>query len=78
MWEKLIGTHEKPNWIRLPSRLPGGESSGLPTLYSCASTPAPDALSNIMAASVQTPFMINILDGRWKLQRDAGQNLTAM
>ncbi|EIE20383.1 hypothetical protein COCSUDRAFT_30594 [Coccomyxa subellipsoidea C-169] len=22
MWEKLIGTHEKPNWIRLPSRLP--------------------------------------------------------
>ncbi|CAL5229390.1 g12708 [Coccomyxa viridis] len=22
MWEKLIGTHYKPNWIRLPSRLP--------------------------------------------------------
>lgn len=22
MWEKLIGTHEKPNWIKLPSRLP--------------------------------------------------------
>ena len=25
MWEKLIGTHYKPNWIRLPSRLPVGE-----------------------------------------------------
>ena len=21
-WEKLIHTHSKPNWIRLPSRLP--------------------------------------------------------
>ena len=27
MWEKLIGTHYKPNWIRLPSRLPVGEPS---------------------------------------------------
>lgn len=27
MWEKLIGTHEKSNWIRLPSRLPVGETS---------------------------------------------------
>ena len=25
-WEKLIGTHEKPAWIRLPSRLPVGAS----------------------------------------------------
>lgn len=25
MWEKLIGTHHKSNWIRLPSRLPVGE-----------------------------------------------------
>ena len=25
MWEKLIGTHEKPNWIKLPSRIPVGE-----------------------------------------------------
>ena len=25
MWEKLIGTHYKPNWIRLPSRLPVGK-----------------------------------------------------
>ena len=24
MWEKLIGTHYKPNYIRLPSRLPVG------------------------------------------------------
>ena len=24
MWEKLIGTHYKTNWIRLPSRLPVG------------------------------------------------------
>ena len=36
MWEKLIGTHEKPSWIRLPSRLPVGQplssapSFGLP------------------------------------------------
>ena len=27
-WEKLIGTHEKPAWIRLPSRLPVGMSLG--------------------------------------------------
>lgn len=26
MWEKLIGTHTKPWYIRLPSRLPVGES----------------------------------------------------
>lgn len=26
MWEKLIGTHYKTNWIRLPSRLPVGTS----------------------------------------------------
>ncbi len=25
MWEKLIRTHDKPYWIRLPSRLPVGE-----------------------------------------------------
>ena len=25
MWEKLIGTHYKPNWVRLPSRLPVGK-----------------------------------------------------
>jgi hypothetical protein len=25
MWEKLIGTHTKPWYIRLPSRLPVGE-----------------------------------------------------
>ena len=24
MWEKLIKTHDKPYWIRLPSRLPVG------------------------------------------------------
>jgi hypothetical protein len=26
MWEKLIGTHTKPWYMRLPSRLPVGES----------------------------------------------------
>ena len=26
MWEKLVGTHYKPAYIRLPSRLPVGES----------------------------------------------------
>ena len=25
MWEKLVGTHHKPSYIRLPSRLPVGE-----------------------------------------------------
>lgn len=25
MWEKLVRTHDKPLWIRLPSRLPVGE-----------------------------------------------------
>ena len=25
MWEKLVGTHHKPAYIRLPSRLPVGE-----------------------------------------------------
>ena len=25
MWEKLVHTHDKPLWIRLPSRLPVGE-----------------------------------------------------
>ena len=24
MWEKAIGTHDKPHWIRLPSRIPVG------------------------------------------------------
>ena len=24
MWEKLVGTHRKPAYIRLPSRLPVG------------------------------------------------------
>lgn len=27
MWEKLIKTHDKPYWVRLPSRLPVGELS---------------------------------------------------
>ena len=26
MWEKLIKTHDKPYWVRLPSRLPVGET----------------------------------------------------
>ena len=26
MWEKLVGTHQKPLWLRLPSRLPVGNS----------------------------------------------------
>lgn len=25
MWEKLVKTHYKPLWLRLPSRLPVGE-----------------------------------------------------
>ena len=31
-WEKLVGTHEKPAWIRLPSRLPVGMSLSPPRL----------------------------------------------
>ena len=27
MWEKLIRTHDKPYWIRLPSRLPVGQAA---------------------------------------------------
>ena len=27
MWEKAIGTHDKPYWIRLPSRIPVGKSN---------------------------------------------------
>ena len=27
MWERLVRTHQKPLWIRLPSRLPVCESS---------------------------------------------------
>ena len=27
MWEKLVHTHDKPLWIRLPSRLPVGQLS---------------------------------------------------
>ena len=30
MWEKLVGTHYKPAYIRLPSRLPVGESLSSP------------------------------------------------
>ena len=29
MWEKLVGTHYKPAYIRLPSRLPVGESRSI-------------------------------------------------
>lgn len=29
MWEKLVGTHHKPSYIRLPSRLPVGECFSL-------------------------------------------------
>ena len=34
MWEKLVGTHYKPAYIRLPSRLPVGES--LSSQFACA------------------------------------------
>lgn len=29
MWEKLVHTHNKPLWIRLPSRLPVGGAAVL-------------------------------------------------
>lgn len=29
MWEKLVKTHYKPLWLRLPSRLPVGETLGM-------------------------------------------------
>ena len=32
-WEKLIGTHEKPAWIRLPSRLPVGACICSPSTF---------------------------------------------
>jgi hypothetical protein len=35
MWEKLIGTHEKPAWIRLPSRIPVGESAMTSLSHMC-------------------------------------------
>ena len=43
MWEKLVHTHHKPLWIRLPSRLPVGQLSLLPwTCCNCLpKTPSP-------------------------------------
>lgn len=33
MWEKLIRTHDKPYWIRLPSRIPVGNLKHSSILY---------------------------------------------
>jgi hypothetical protein len=35
MWEKLVGTHHKPSYIRLPSRLPVGEQHLTPSWEGC-------------------------------------------
>lgn len=35
MWEKLVGTHYKPAYIRLPSRLPVGELQTLLSAPGC-------------------------------------------
>ena len=54
MWEKLIRTHDKPYWIRLPSRLPVGQ---LPHLISL---PVPMTSINIQSTTSSWVVVIGL------------------